>query len=102
MSSAPPTPYEWKIPPTPPKGEAGNDGIKAVKCNQCQNQFSSNAILGLHECVVQPLVEKRKRGRPKKHRIEESPINISGEQSVEFTDKETHADQRSDIDSSDI
>ena len=98
VSSAPPTPYEWEIPPTPPKGETGNENIEAVKCNQCQNQFSSNAILGLHECVAQPPTEKRKRGRPRKLKIEESPIDVSGDQSVEVIDK----DQGQEMNSSDF
>ena len=90
VSSAPPTPYEWEIPPTPPKGEPENGDIEAVSCHQCQNQFSSSAILGLHDCVGQPPIGKRKRGRPKKQRIEESPMDTSGGQSTE--DKATRSD----------
>ena len=80
VSSAPPTPYKWKTPPTPPRGETGNEGIKPVNCDQCQVEFSSVAILGLHECNVQPPAEKRKRGRPKKQKVEESLIDVSGDQ----------------------
>ena len=100
ISSAPPTPLDWKIPPTPPRGEIRDEGIEAVECNRCQNQFSSNAVLGLHECIAQPSAKKRKRGRPKKQRIEESPIDVSGVESENITDKEILETQRSDVNSS--
>ena len=102
VSSAPPTPYKWETPPTPPKGEVGNEGIKPIKCNQCQNEFSSSAVLGLHECTAQPSAEKRKRGRPKKLRVEESLIDVSEDQRANVNDKETPEEHRSGINSGDI
>ena len=89
VSSAPPTPYKWEIPPTPPRGEVGNEGIEPISCDRCQVEFSSTAVLGLHECNVQPPAEKRKRGRPKKQRVEDSLIDISGNQSVKVNNRET-------------
>ena len=101
VSSAPPTPYKWKIPPTPPRGEVGNEGIEPISCNRCQVEFSSMAVLGLHECNVQPPAEKRKRGRPKKQRVEDSLIDISGNQSVKVNNGESTEEQGPVINSED-
>ena len=83
VSSAPPTPYKWDIPPTPPKGENEdgtentNEGIQPISCERCQMEFSNDAILGLHECNIQTPLGKRRRGRPKKKKVEDSLLDVS-------------------------
>ena len=83
VSSAPPTPYKWGIPPSPPKGEhedgkeKTNEGLQSVSCERCQMEFSNEAILRLHECNTQTPAGKRRRGRPKKNKVEDSLLDVS-------------------------